>query len=52
MKLCIKYRLNPTAEQEQTLRDLGFYATKLYNTNNHIRRIAWDENGRIPNWYQ
>ncbi len=52
MKLCIKYRLNPTGEQEQVLRDLGFYATKLYNTDNHIRRSVWDETGKIPNWYQ
>lgn len=52
MKLCIKYRLNPTKKQEQTLKDLGFYATKLYNTDNYIRRSVWDETGKIPNWYQ
>ncbi len=51
MKLCIKYRLNPTREQEQVIRDLGFYATKLYNTDNYIRRTLWDETGKIPSWY-
>ena len=51
MKLCIKYRINPTPEQEDALRKLGFYATKLYNTDNYIRREQWDETGKIPSWY-
>lgn len=51
MKLCVKYRLNPSKEEEQSLRDLGFYATKLYNTDNYIRRTAWDETGKIPSGY-
>jgi len=51
MKLCIKYRINPTPEQEELLRKLGFYATKLYNTDNYIRREHWDKTGKIPSWY-
>jgi len=52
MKLCVKYRINPNPEQEETLQKLGFYATKLYNTDNYIRRQRWDETGKIPNWYE
>lgn len=52
MKLCVKYRVNPTEEQEQCLNKLGFYATKLYNTDNYIRREHWDKTGKIPNWYE
>lgn len=51
MKLCIKYRLNPSSEQEESLQKLGFYATKLYNTDNYIRREQWNETGKIPSWY-
>lgn len=52
MKLCVKYRINPKPEQEAILQKLGFYATKLYNTDNHIRREKWDKTGKIPNWYE
>jgi len=51
MKLCVKYRLNPTPEQEECLRTLAFYGTKLYNTDNWMRREQWDKTGKIPNWY-
>jgi len=51
MKLCMKYRINPTHEQEEILRKLGFYATKLYNTDNYLRREQWDKTGKIPSWY-
>lgn len=46
MKLCIKYRLNPSPEQEELLCKLGFYATKLYNTDNYQRREQWDATGK------
>jgi putative transposase len=51
MKLCVKYRLKPTKEQTETLEKLAFYATKLYNTDNWIRRETWAKTGKIPNWY-
>ena len=51
MKLCIKYRIYPTSGQEEMLQKLGFYATKLYNTDNYIRREQWDKTGKIPSWY-
>jgi len=51
MKLCIKYRINPTPEQEETLRKLAFCATKLYNTDNYIRREQWNKTGKILSWY-
>jgi len=51
MKLCVKYRLNPTREQEEHLNKLGFYGTKLYNTDNYIRREQWEKTGKIPSWY-
>ncbi len=51
MKLCVKYRLNSTPEQEAYLRKLAFYATKLYNTDNWMRREQWDKTGKIPSWY-
>ncbi|MCK4544170.1 transposase [candidate division WOR-3 bacterium] len=51
MKQCIKYRIFPSKEQDSLLRELGFYATKLYNTDNHIRREIWEQKGEIPSWY-
>lgn len=51
MKLCIKYRINPNPKEEEILRKLGFYATKLYNTDNYMRREEWDKTGKIPSWY-
>jgi len=51
MKFCVKYRLKPTEEQAESLGLLGFYATKLYNTDNWIRREQWTQTGKIPNWY-
>ncbi len=51
MKLCVKYRLNSTLEQEECLKKLAFYATKLYNTDNWMRREQWDKTGKIPSWY-
>lgn len=52
MKLCIKYRINPTDEQKEILSELAFFATKLYNTDNYMRRNVWDKTGKIPNWYE
>jgi len=51
MKLCVKYRLKPIEEQAVALKKLAFYATKLYNTDNWIRREAWAKTGKIPSWY-
>jgi len=51
MKLTVVYRLNPNFEQESHLHNLCSIATKLYNTDNWIRRKVWDESGKIPNWY-
>ena len=51
MKLCVKYRINPKPEEEEILQKLGFYATKLYNTDNYMRREDWDKTGKIPSWY-
>jgi len=51
MKLCVKYRLKPTKEQAEALEKLAFYATKLYNTDNWLRREQWTKTGKIPNWY-
>ncbi len=51
MKLCVKYRIYPTTEQEEYLNKLGFYATKLYNTDNWIRREQWEKTGKILSWY-
>lgn len=51
MKLCVKYRISPNPQQEQLLRNLVFYATKLYNTDNYIRREQWEKTGKIPSWY-
>lgn len=52
MKLCIKYKIKPKDGQESTLHKLGFYATKLYNTDNWIRREEWAKSGKIPSWYE
>lgn len=52
MKQTIKYKLSVTAEQDGHLRRLGYYATKLYNTDNWQRREAWDKTGKIPNAYE
>jgi len=52
MKLCIKYRINPSEEQKKILSELSFFATKLYNTDNYMRRDVWDKTGKIPNWYE
>ena len=51
MKQTICYKLNPNDEQKKHLLNLGFYGTKLYNTDNYQRRKAWDETGKIPNAY-
>jgi len=51
MKQTIKYKLSVTAEQDGHLRRLGYYATKLYNTDNWQRREAWDKTGKIPDAY-
>lgn len=52
MKLTVKYRLEVTDEQEKLLRKLGYYATKLYNTDNWQRREIWAQTGKIPDWYE
>jgi len=51
MKFCVKYQLNPTEKQKECLIKLGLYATKLYNTDNYIRREQWKKTGKIPNLY-
>lgn len=51
MKQTISYKLNPTQEQAKHLANLGFYATKLYNTDNYQRRQEWEKTGKIPNAY-
>jgi len=51
MKQTIQYKLNPTEEQKKHLSNLGFYATKLYNTDNYQRRQEWEKTGKIPNAY-
>jgi putative transposase len=52
MKLCVRYRINPTEEQVEILSELSFFATKLYNTDNYMRRDVWKKTGKIPNWYE
>jgi len=52
MKLTVKYRIEVTDEQEKLLKKLGYYATKLYNTDNWQRREIWAQTGKIPNWYE
>jgi len=51
MKQTICYKLKTTIEQEKHLKNLCFYATKLYNTDNYQRRKTWEETGKIPNAY-
>ena len=51
MKQTICYKLKPTGEQTKHLANLGFYATKLYNTDNYQRRQEWEKTGKIPNAY-
>jgi len=51
MKQTIQYKLNPTSEQKRHLANLGFYGTKLYNTDNYQRRQEWGKTGKIPNAY-
>jgi len=51
MKQTIIYKLNPTIEQEKNLHNLCSIATKLYNTDNYIRRATWKKCGKIPSWY-
>lgn len=51
MKKTIKYKLNPTKEQEGHLHNLCSIATKLYNTDNYQRRKKWEETGKIPSVY-
>ena len=51
MKQTIKFKLNPTKEQEGHLHNLCSIATKLYNTDNYQRRESWEKTGKIPNAY-
>jgi len=51
MKQTIIYQLKPNFEQEKHLHNLCSIATKLYNTDNYIRRNEWDKIGKIPNVY-
>jgi putative transposase len=48
----MKYRINSNEEQAKILSELSFFATKLYNTDNYMRRDAWNKTGKIPNWYE
>lgn len=52
MKICMKHKITPNCEENNILLQLGFFATKLYNTDNYIRREAWQKTGKIPNWYE
>ena len=51
MKQTISYKLSPNFEQEKHLHNLANIATKLYNTDNYIRRQEWDKTGKIPSVY-
>lgn len=51
MKQTIVYKLKPSFEQEKHLHNLCSIATKLYNTDNYIRRQEWEKTGKIPNAY-
>lgn len=51
MKQTICYKLKPNSEQKKHLSNLGFYGTKLYNTDNWQRRTEWEKTGKIPNAY-
>lgn len=51
MKQTIKFKLNPTKEQEGHLHNLCSITTKLYNTDNYQRRQEWEKTGKIPNAY-
>lgn len=51
MKQTIKYKLNPTKEQEGHLHNICSIATKLYNTDNYQRIKVWEETGKIPSVY-
>jgi len=51
MKQTIIYQLKPNFEQEKHLHNLCSIATKLYNTDNYIRREEWNKTGKIPNVY-
>ena len=51
MKQTIIYKLKPTKEQENHLHNLCSVATKLYNTDNWIRREEWEKTGKIPSVY-
>ena len=51
MKQTIKFKLNPTKEQEEHLHNLCSIATKLYNTDNYQRRQEQGKTGKIPNAY-
>ncbi len=51
MKQTIIYKLNPNFEQEKHLHNLCSVATKLYNTDNWIRREEWEKTGKIPSVY-
>ena len=50
MKQTIKYKLNVNLEQERHLHNLCSIATKLYNTDNYIRREQWEKTGKIPRY--
>jgi putative transposase len=51
MKQTIIYKLCPDKSQSDHLHNLALIATKLYNIDNYTRRKAWEETGKIPNWY-
>ena len=52
MKQTVKYKLEPTFEQEKHLHNMASMATKLYNTDNWIRRQEWEKTGKIPNSFK
>lgn len=47
----MKYRIHPNSVEEKALESLGFFATKLYNTDNYLRREVWAESGVIPSGF-
>ena len=52
MKYTVKYRIRPTPKQDEMLRSLGFFATKLFNTDNYIRREQWATTNKLPNYIE
>jgi putative transposase len=50
MKITLKTKLTVSPEQHRVLDRMAFSCTKLWNTANWERRLAWDETGKIPGY--